>query len=139
MAYDPENIFAKIIRGEMPSHKVYEDDDVFSFMDIFPQGKGHTLVIPKLDAENLFDIPADALATLMQKTQMIAGAVREAIQPDGVLIAQFNGAAAGQTVFHIHFHIIPRWEGDALPGHGHTGRADDEELAKMAAEIGALL
>ncbi len=139
MAYDPENIFAKILRGELPAHKVYEDAHVFSFMDIFPQGKGHTLVIPKAPAENLFDLPGDALANLIQATQKVSVAVRDVFEPDGVLIAQFNGAAAGQTVFHIHFHIIPRWEGDALPGHGHTGRGDDAELAVMAKEIAAKL
>lgn len=139
MAYDPENIFAKILRGELPAHKVYEDDQVFSFMDIFPQARGHTLVIPKYAAENLFDLPPEWIAPLTQKTQMIAHAVNAAIEPDGVAIVQFNGAPAGQTVFHIHFHIIPRWEGQRLPGHGHTGRADDAELAKLAEQIKAKL
>jgi len=139
MAYDPDNIFARILRGELPAHKVYEDDDVFSFMDIFPQSRGHTLVIPKYDAENLFDLPPEWAAKLIGKTQVIAHAVRDALEPDGILIAQFNGAAAGQSVFHIHFHIIPRWEGAALPGHGHTGRADDSELAKLADAIKARL
>ncbi len=139
MAYDPENIFAKILRGKMPAHKVYEDDEVFSFMDIFPQARGHTLVIPKTEAENFFDISTDWAAKLIGKTQVVAKAVRAALEPDGILIAQFNGAAAGQTVFHIHYHIIPRWEGAGLPGHGHTVRADDEELAALAAEIKAKL
>jgi len=139
MAYDPENIFAKILRGELPAHKVYEDDDVFSFMDIFPQAHGHTLVIPKYAAENFFDLPPEWAAKLIQKTQMIAHAVNAAIEPDGITIAQFNGASAGQTVFHIHYHIIPRWEGTSLPGHGHTGRADDAELAKLAEAIKAKL
>ena len=139
MTYDPDNIFAKIIRGEMPSHKVYEDDDVFSFMDIFPQARGHTLVIPKTPATNLFDMPDDALGTLIQKTRKVATAVREVLKPDGIVLTQFNGAAAGQTVFHIHFHILPRWEGEALGRHAGGERADDTELAKMATEIGALL
>jgi len=138
MTYDPDNIFAKIIRGEMPSHKIYEDEDVFSFMDIFPQARGHTLVIPKLEAENLFDMPDDGLATLIQKTRKVALAVREVLKPDGVVITQFNGAAAGQTVYHIHFHILPRWEGETLGAHA-TGRADDAKLAAMAAKIGAHL
>jgi histidine triad (HIT) family protein len=139
MAYDPDNIFAKILRGELPAHKVYEDDEVFSFMDIFPQARGHTLVIPKYEAENFFDLPPEWAAKLIQKTQKVAKAVRDVVEPDGVFIAQFNGAPAGQTVFHIHYHIIPRWEGVAMPGHGNTQRADDEELAKLASEIGAKL
>lgn len=139
MAYDPDNIFAKILRGELPAHKVYEDDEVFSFMDIFPQARGHTLVIPKYEAENFFDLPPEWAAKLIQKTQMVARAVRDVVEPDGVFIAQFNGAPAGQTVFHIHYHIIPRWEGVRMPGHGNTKRADDEELAKLAEAIGAKL
>jgi histidine triad (HIT) family protein len=137
MAYDPNNIFAKILRGELPAHRVYEDDEVFSFMDIFPQARGHTLVIPKVDAENFFDLPPEWASKLILKTQMIAKAVHDVVEPDGVFIAQFNGASAGQTVFHIHYHIIPRWKGVAMPGHGNTAKADDAELAALAQEIGA--
>ncbi len=135
MAYDPENPFAKILRGELPAHKVYEDDDIFSFMDIFPQSRGHTLVIPKTPAENIFDLEPAWLTKLMAGTQKVAIAIRAALEPDGVLVGQFNGAAAGQTVFHIHFHIIPRWQGKRMPGHGNTKRADDDELAALAVQI----
>lgn len=139
MAYDPDNVFAKILRGEMPAHKIYEDDEVFSFMDIFPQSRGHTLVIPKTEAEDFFDLSPEWAAKLITKTQMIAKAVKAALEPDGVFIAQFNGAASGQTVFHIHYHIIPRWEGERMPGHGNTSKADDGELVKLAEKIKAKL
>ncbi|MCI5045397.1 MAG: HIT family protein, partial [Aquisalinus sp.] len=110
-AYDPENIFAKIIRGEIPNTTVYEDDDVLSFMDLFPQSEGHTLVIPKnVQAVNFLDIDAETLGVLIQRTQMIAKAVNQALDPEGIRIVQFNGEAAGQTVFHLHFHIIPMWQ-----------------------------
>lgn len=139
MSYDPQNIFAKMLRGEIPCHKVYENDDVLSFMDIFPQTKGHTLVIPKTEAENFFDIDPAALGTLITNTQKVAKAVREVLKPDGVRIMQFNGAPAGQTVFHIHFHIIPIYEGVEMAGHGHGKEADHGELAALAKEIAAKL
>lgn len=133
--YDPENIFAKIINGDIPSAKVYEDDDTLAFMDAFPQSKGHTLVISKTtQAVNLLDMPADALATLMQKTQIVAQAVVKALNPDGFRIVQFNGAAAGQSVYHLHFHIIPAWEGQALGAHG-GGQADMADLQALAEAI----
>ncbi len=135
MSYDKENLFAKILRGEIPCHKVFEDDEVLAFMDIFPQSNGHTLVIPKTDAANLFEIEPEWLARLAVKTQKVAKAVQAALEPDGVRIMQFNGAAAGQTVFHIHFHIIPKWQGEALGKHGGDGRADDAELAALARTI----
>jgi histidine triad (HIT) family protein len=132
--YDPKNIFAKILSGDIPSVKVYEDDRTLSFMDVFPQSKGHTLVIPKVRACNLFDIAPDDLQDLIVKTQTIGRAVRDALKPDGIRIAQFNGEPAGQTVFHIHFHIIPIW-GDALLGK-HAGKmADMNELNALAAQI----
>jgi len=139
MAYDTDNIFAKILRGELPAHKVYEDDQVLSFMDVFPQTRGHTLVIPKTDAETIFDIDPDWAARLIIKTQSVAKAVQSALNPDGVRIMQFNGAPAGQTVFHIHFHIIPVWKDQAMAGHSHSKKADDDELAALAAEIKAQL
>jgi len=139
MAYDPNNIFAKILRGEIPAHKVFEDDEVFSFMDVFPQARGHTLVIPRTEAENFFDISPEWAAKLITKTQMIANAVRAALEPDGIRIMQFNGAAAGQTVFHIHYHIIPRWEGVKIGAHNKGAKADDSELAALAKEISAKL
>lgn len=137
MAYDSNNIFARILRGELPATKVYEDEAAVAFLDLFPQSKGHTLVIPKTAAENFFDIPPSALADLIQKTQRVAHAVRKALKPDGVTIIQFNGAAAGQTVYHIHFHIIPRWDGVPLKGHGTAPKADAAELAALAETIKA--
>ncbi|MBW8734514.1 MAG: HIT family protein [Asticcacaulis sp.] len=137
--YDPKNIFAKILSGDIPSAKIYEDSRILSFMDAFPQSKGHTLVIPKVKACNLFDIPSEHLQNLIHHTQRIGRAVRDALQPDGVRVMQFNGDAAGQTVFHIHFHIIPMWDGGALGRHGDGGMADPNELKDLAARIKAKL
>ncbi|MEM8988552.1 MAG: HIT family protein [Pseudomonadota bacterium] len=137
--YDDDNIFAKILRGEMPSVKVYEDDDVLSFMDVFPQSRGHTLVIPKTKATNLFDLPGEALQTLIARVQTIADAVRKGLEPDGVIVTQFNGADAGQTVFHIHFHIIPRYAGEANSPHASGAMADTDELTALAEKIKAAL
>jgi len=139
MSYDPDNIFAKILRGEMPAHKVYEDDECFAFMDVFPQTRGHTLVIPKVEATNFFDIEPAALGALSQKVQMVATAVKAALEPDGVRIMQLNGTAAGQTVYHIHFHILPIWESEAMGRHAAGGKADDVELADLAEQIKAKL
>ena len=136
--YDPKNIFAKILSGDIPSVKVYEDERTLSFMDAFPQSKGHTLVIPKVPACNLFDIAPADLQDLIVKTQIIGRAVRDALQPDGIRIAQFNGEPAGQTIFHIHFHIIPIW--DDTPLGKHVGEmADMNELKDLAAQIKAKL
>jgi len=136
--YDPSNIFAKILRGEMPSAKVYENDDVYAFMDVFPQTRGHTLVIPKSSqARNFLEESPARLGALMQGVQTVAKAVRAALGPDGVIITQFNGAAAGQTVFHLHFHVIPRWEGQPVGRHASGGMADPEELRSLAAQIAA--
>ncbi|MEM9668750.1 MAG: HIT family protein [Pseudomonadota bacterium] len=138
--YDPDNIFAKILRGEMPAVKIYEDDVAFAFMDIFPQAEGHTLVIPKeVEARNLLDMPANKLAPYMSRVQIIAQAVEKALSPDGIVVTQFNGAVAGQTVFHLHFHIIPRNEGVALGRHGAGGMADPADLEPIAEKIRAAL
>ncbi len=135
--YDSGNIFAKILRGEMPAAKVFEDDDVLAFMDVFPQARGHILVIPKHStARNLMEEAPEVLGPLLLGVQRVARAVRAALAPDGLMISQFNGAAAGQTVFHLHVHIIPRWEGVALGRHG-GGMADVEELKALAAQIAA--
>lgn len=137
--YDPGNIFAKILRGEMPSVRVYEDDHVLAFMDVFPQAKGHTLVIPKHStARNFLEETPENIGPLLLGVQRVAKAVRAALKPDGLVITQFNGAPAGQTVYHLHFHIIPRWEGVALGRHGE-GMADVEELKGLAAEISAMI
>jgi histidine triad (HIT) family protein len=113
-AYDAGNVFARIVRGELPAVKVYEDETALAFMDLFPQSRGHTLVIPKsTTATNLLTEDSDALQALIVRVQRVAKAVVAALKPDGVRIAQFNGAAAGQTIFHLHFHIIPAYEGAA--------------------------
>ncbi len=134
--YDDANIFAKILRGEAPSARVYENDHVLAFMDVFPQSKGHTLVILKeAKARNILDVEPEALRHMIVDVQRIARAVRAALKPDGIVVTQFNGAAAGQTVFHLHFHIIPRWEGQPLGRHGQGGMADPQELAALARQI----
>ncbi len=138
MSYDSTNIFAKILRGELPCHKVYEDDLALVMMDIFPQSRGHTLVIPKAASRNLLDADPAALSALMPLVQRVAKAVHTATNADGIRLAQFNEAPAGQTVFHLHFHIIPAYEGVALGTHG-GGKADDAELAALAKEIAAQL
>ena len=135
--YDSNNIFAKILRGEIPAFKVYEDDGALAFMDVMPQSEGHTLVIPKTDARNFFDIDPDSLARLIKTTQHVAKAVQKAFKPDGMRIIQFNEPAAGQTVFHIHFHIVPCYEGRALKGHSRD-MADKSVLAEHAERINAL-
>ena len=124
-AYDNNNIFAKILRGEIPSHKLYEDEHTLAFMDVMPQSRGHTLVIPKTGSRNLFDAEPQVLADLIQKTQRVAKAVMTAMDADGLRVAQFNEAPAGQTVFHLHFHIIPMYEG--VPLRPHTGEMADQE------------
>jgi histidine triad (HIT) family protein len=136
--YDQDNIFAKILRGEIPAATVYEDEHALSFMDAMPQADGHTLVIPKTAARNLFDISPQALAELVKATQHVARGVQHAFQPAGMRIIQFNEPAAGQTVFHIHFHIVPCYEGEATRAHGRDW-ADKAVLAQHAERIRAAL
>jgi len=138
MAYDRNNVFAKILRGEIPSHKVYEDAQTLAFMDVMPQADGHTLVIPKIEAESLFDVPPEALAATIVTTQRVAKAVKAAFAAPGVLVAQLNGSAAGQSVFHIHFHIVPRRAGLDLKLHARE-MADPAVLAAQAERIRAAL
>lgn len=134
--YDPDNIFAKILRGELPAVKVFEDNIALAFMDIFPQAPGHTLIIPKkVEASNLLDMPSDKLGAYMERVQTLAKAVDVALKPDGIAISQFNGSAAGQTVFHLHFHIIPRYKGDQLSGHASGKPAAHEALEAIADKI----
>ena len=138
--YDTDNIFAKILRGEMPCIKVYEDDVALAFMDIFPQAEGHTLVIPKdVTARNFLEMPGEKLGPYMASVQKVAQGVARALEPDGLLVTQFNGAPAGQTVFHLHFHIIPRYEGDSLKGHSHGQQADMSELNALAEKISSCI
>ena len=129
MAYDENNVFAKVLRGEIPCHKIYEDEDTLAFLDIMPRTPGHALVITKEKARDLFDISPEALGKLMAVVQKLAPKIKEAVGAEGVLIQQFNGAAAGQTVFHLHVHIVPRKEGEALKPHAGTM----EDQAKLAA------
>ncbi|MCR4267320.1 HIT family protein [Nitratireductor sp. ZSWI3] len=137
-AYDNDNVFARILRGELPSHKLYEDDETFAFMDIMPRGDGHCLVVPKKPSRNIFDVEPDSLAAVMRTVQKIARAARAAFDADGLTIQQFNEPAGGQVVFHLHVHIIPRFEGVAL--RPHTGEmADQAVLAEQAARIRAAL
>src|ERR1700746_4038018 len=112
--YDPNNIFAKILRGELPAYKVFEDDKVFAFLDIMPRAPGHTLVIPKKPARTIIDVTPDDLTDVMKATQRIARVALKAFAADGITIQQFNEPAGGQVVFHLHVHIIPRKEGIAL-------------------------
>ena len=138
--YDPENIFAKILRGEIPSVRVWEDEHVLAFMDVFPQSEGHVLVISKTStARTLLEIEADALARLTAAVQRTARAVEKALRPDGFQIMQFNGPAGGQTVFHLHFHIIPRWADRPVKAHGQGGMADAAVLRSLADRIAAEL
>lgn len=139
-AYDDDNLFAKILRGEIPAVKVYEDDEILAFMDIFPQARGHVLVVPKnVKARNFLELPANRVAPLMERVHRLTIATEKALKPDGVTITQFNGEDAGQTIFHLHFHIIPRYAGQRLAGHGHGNKADIAELQQIASEIAAAL
>ena len=134
-AYDPQNIFAQIIRGDAPCYKLYEDDDVLAFLDLFPQSFGHTLVIPKRSAAcNILDVDSEALARVIRVVQKLTRAIVAELAPDGVQVAQFNGAPAGQTVFHIHVHIVPRYAGEGLGLHA-ANRADPAELELLQARL----
>jgi histidine triad (HIT) family protein len=138
LAYDETNIFAKILRGEVPCHKVYEDDVALAFMDVMPQADGHVLVLPKRPARNILDADPVLLGQLMTRVQKIARAVKEALAADGITILQYNEPAGGQTVFHLHVHIVPRWTGVEL--RRHTGALEKPKVleafrAKIAAAI----
>ncbi len=134
MPYDPNNIFAKILRGEIPCVKVYEDVKTLAFMDVMPEAEGHVLVIPKESAENILDLSPDGMTAMMAATQKVAKAVDKALAPDGILFKQYNRAAAGQSVFHVHFHIVPRWEGVPMAPHGKV-MVDAAALEPIAARI----
>ncbi len=139
-AYDPDNIFAKILRAEIPSVKVWEDDHVLAFMDVFPQSEGHVLVISKTSrATSLLDIEPEVLARLTAAVQRTARAVEKALRPDGFQILQYNGQAGGQTVFHLHFHIVPRWADRPMKAHGHAPMAEAGALRQIADRIAAAL
>ncbi|PWL17805.1 HIT family protein [Falsochrobactrum shanghaiense] len=130
--YDNDNIFARILRGEIPSTRVYETDHVVAFMDVMPQGTGHTLVVPKAPSCNLLDAEPEVLAQAIQAVQKIANAVKKAFNADGVTVMQFNEPASGQTVYHLHFHVIPRFEG--IPLKPHSGQMEDPAVLSANAE-----
>ncbi len=137
-SYDPNNIFAKIVRGELPSYKVYEDDKTFAFLDIMPRAPGHTLVLPKAPARNMLDVSPDDLAHVMQAAQKIAKAAMKVFEADGITMQQFNEGAGGQVVFHLHVHIIPRKTG--LPMKPPASEKEKPEiLAEQAKKLGAAL
>ncbi|MGN6143408.1 MAG: HIT family protein [Mesorhizobium sp.] len=138
MSYDNTNIFAKILRGELPSHRVYEDEATIAFMDVMPQGIGHTLVVPKAPSRNLLDADPAIFGPLFATVQKLARAVKTAFDADGVVVMQFNEAASGQSVYHLHVHVIPRFEG--VPLKPHTGAMEKPEvLAANAEKIRAAL
>ena len=136
--YDPNNIFAKILRGEIPCHKVYEDGDVLVFMDVMPQSPGHALIVPKAASRNLFDADPAVLANILPLVQKVAIAAKAAFSADGITVWQFNEPAGGQTVVHLHYHVIPRYEGQGL--RSHAGKMEDGAvLAANAAKLKAAL
>src|SRR5689334_10260392 len=137
-SYDPNNIFAKILRGELPAHKVYEDDRAFAFLDIMPRATGHTLVIPKAPARNILDVTPDDLAYVMTVAQKIAKAAVQVFAADGVTVQQFNEPAGGQVVFHLHVHVIPRKDGVQLKPPA-TFKEEPAMLAEQAAKLSAAL
>jgi histidine triad (HIT) family protein len=138
MAYDSNNIFAKILRGEVPSVKVYEDDKTLAFMDVMPQADGHTLVISKEPAENIFELSPDGATAMIKTTQKVAKAVRKGLDAPGIMLFQLNGQAAGQSVFHVHFHVVPRSKGVDVKMHAR-GKESPEKLKAVAEKIKAAL
>lgn len=130
--YDQDNIFARILRGELPCHRVYEDDATLAFMDIMPRGTGHVLVIPKAPARNLFDIDAESLAAVMRTTQIVAKAAMQVFDADGITIEQYNEPGGGQVVFHLHVHVLPRFAG--VPLRPHTGQLEKDEILMEQAD-----
>ncbi|MEG1695982.1 MAG: HIT family protein [Acinetobacter sp.] len=137
MAYDDQNIFARILRGELPAIKIYEDDQVLAFMDIMPQADGHALVIPKTPAITLLDLPADAAAYTIQVVQKIAKAIETALDAKGIVLMQLSGVAAGQTVPHVHFHLIPSSVHEL--GRHAAKMGDQEKIKALAEKIKAVL
>jgi len=129
--YDADNVFAKILRGEIPSARVYEDDDVVAFLDVMPQGTGHTLVVPKAPSRNLLDADPATLAALMAAVQKVARGVKTAFAADRVTVMQFNEPAGGQSVFHLHFHVVPRFDGAPLKP--HSGKMEDRAVIEANA------
>lgn len=138
MTYDDSNIFAKILRGEIPCYKVYEDNDAIVFMDVMPQSTGHALVVPKVPSRNLLDADTAVLTKLLPLVQKVANAAKTAFSADGISIMQFNEPAGGQTVFHLHVHVVPRFDGTSLKP--HTGKMEDAAiLAANATKLKAAM
>ena len=136
--YDPSNLFAKILNDEIPCHKIFDDDNVLVFMDIMPQTRGHCLVLPRAPSRNLLDADPAALAMVTPCVQRVAVAAKKALNEDGLRIRQVNESAAGQTVFHLHFHVMPIYEGVPVKPHS-DGQADPAELAVLAKMIAAAM
>lgn len=136
--YNADNIFKKILNNEAPNIKVFEDDMALAFMDIFPESDGHVLVVPKVEARNFLDLPKEWVGPYMERVQKITLAVHAALKPDGIKVMQYNGAVATQTVFHVHFHIVPCYEGVELREHANVP-ANKEDLESFAALIRAAL
>jgi histidine triad (HIT) family protein len=132
MSYDGQNVFAKILRGELPCHKVLETERVLAFMDVMPRGEGHVLVIPKAPSRNILDANPDDIADLFKAVQVVARAAKAALRADGMTIQQFNESAGGQVVFHLHVHVIPRFQG--MPLRPHTGEMENPEVLAAHAE-----
>lgn len=138
--YDKNNIFAKILRGDIPCAKVFEDEHTLALMDVFPQTRGHVLVIPKNEqTRNILDVSGETLGFVMTTVQKISRAVNTALKPNGIVVTQFNGASAGQTIFHLHIHILPRYQGANMCTHASGQMADMEELKELADKIKAAL
>jgi len=137
--YDPQNIFGKILRGEFSSIKVIETADLLAMMDVFPQSRGHMLVLPKAASRNLLDADPAAVAKVAAELPRLARALKAATGADGIRLMQFNEAAAGQSVFHLHFHLVPVYEGQSVSHHGSAPKADDNELRALAELIAAQL
>ncbi|WP_105401243.1 HIT family protein [Neorhizobium sp. T7_12] len=131
-AYDSNNIFGKILRGEIPCHRVYEDDDTLAFMDVMPQSPGHLLVVPKAPSRNILDADPAVLSKVIPVVQKLARAAKEAFEADGITVIQFNEPAAGQTVYHLHFHVVPRYEGQPLKP--HSGQMENNDVLAANAE-----
>lgn len=138
MAYDNNNIFAKILRGEIPCVKIFEDEKSLAFMDVMPQAEGHVLVIPKEPAENILELSPEGAHALMAATQKVAKAVKKGLNAPGIMLAMLNGAPAGQSVFHVHFHVIPRSAGVDMALHAR-GMVDPKSLEPIAAKIRSAL
>ena len=132
MVYDTNNVFAKILRGEIPAHKVLENDDMIVFMDVMPQAPGHALIVPKVASRNLLDADPAVLAKILPVVQRVAAASKEAFAADGVSVFQYNESAGGQSVFHLHFHVVPRYDG--VPMQRHTGAMEDGAVLAANAE-----